>query len=63
MMTMPRRFEEPHRAALALLANGCATDRKTANFLGWVAADLGPLSPKQTTWLDDVLKKNGSALM
>jgi hypothetical protein len=62
-MDMPRSFTEPHRAALALLANGCAGNRKTAQFLGCMAADFRPPTPKERTWLVDLLRKADSELV
>ena len=58
MMELPRRFMEPHQAALALLVNGCATNRKTAQFLGCMTADLRPPTYKELNWLMDLLTKN-----
>jgi hypothetical protein len=62
-MDMPRRFTEPHRAALALLANGCAANHRTAQFLGCMAADLRPPTPKERSWLEDLLRKADSELV
>ncbi|MEZ5748707.1 MAG: hypothetical protein R3D83_02105 [Caenibius sp.] len=58
-------FLHARDAALALLNDATQRlSRKAGSFLGQVAVDDTPLSPKQRDWLDTLLERAGSpALM
>lgn len=52
-------FETPRAAALALLAVSDRWSRRTAGFLGHITVAQEPLTDKQQTWLESLLKKAG----
>jgi hypothetical protein len=56
---MSEPFNSPRQAALALLslAPYPQINAKTGGFLGQVAAAEFPLTPKQVTWLEGLLKR------
>lgn len=56
---MANHFTNAREAALALLSGAYRLSRKAGQFLGQVAVDPSPLSPKQNDWLAKLLEKAG----
>ena len=49
-----------HRpTAFALLTSGAALRPKEGQFLGGIAFDANPLTPKQAEWLEALVEKHG----
>jgi len=56
---MSNPFKDHRPAAMALLTSGAALRPKEGQFLGGIAFDANPLTPKQTEWLSVLLEKHG----
>ncbi|MBU6395762.1 MAG: hypothetical protein KGQ75_14425 [Sphingomonadales bacterium] len=52
-----QEFATHREAALALLTSGCRLTVKAGTFLGQIAVDPSPLSPKQGDWLEKMLER------
>lgn len=52
-------FATHRKAALALLNSDSKLSRKEGGFLGQIAADPSPLTPKQAVWLTKLLTRAG----
>jgi len=55
-------FEARRAKALAILNNGEGLNRRSGQFLGQIACDPFPLSPKQADWFGKLAEKAGVVL-